>query len=202
MSKFKEIENEINKIVKKCGYDTDVVLSISNRPDLGEFQINDAMKLAKIYHKNPIEIANTIKDELDKSGMFKDINIAGAGFINLTLGDNVLVDFVNDIKADVSKNIDKVEEKTIFLDYGGANVTKALHVGHLRPANIGEGLKRLAKIVGNKTISDVHLGDSGLQAGIVMYEMKERYPDLPCFKEGYKYTLCVLLVIRVPPSKI
>ena len=115
MSKFKEIENEINKIVKKCGYDTDVVLSISNRPDLGEFQINDAMKLAKIYHKNPIEIANTIKDELDKSGMFKDINIAGAGFINLTLGDNVLVDFVNDIKADVSKNIDKVEEKTIFL---------------------------------------------------------------------------------------
>ncbi len=185
MSKFKEIEKEINKIVKECGYDTDVVLSISNRPDLGEFQINDAMKLAKIYHKNPIEIANTIKDKLDKSGMFKDINIAGAGFINLTLADNVFVDFINDIKDDIDKNIDKMEPKTIFLDYGGANVAKALHVGHLRPANIGEGLKRLAKLVGNKTISDVHLGDSGLQAGIVMLEIKERFPNLPCFKKGY-----------------
>ena len=78
-----------------------------------------------------------------------------------------------------------MEPKTIFLDYGGANVAKALHVGHLRPANIGEGLKRIAKTLGNKTISDVHLGDSGLQAGIVMLEMKNRYPDLPCFQEGY-----------------
>ncbi|MBR4671708.1 MAG: arginine--tRNA ligase [Bacilli bacterium] len=185
MSKFLSLGKQINEAVKRCGFDDEVTLSISNRPDLGEFQINDAMRFAKIYHKNPVEIANTIKEELDKTGLFKEVSIAGAGFINLTLSDNVLVDFVNEIKDDVNSNIDKMEAKTIFLDYGGANVAKALHVGHLRPANIGEGLKRLAKTLGHKTISDVHLGDSGLQAGIVMLEMKSRFPDLPCFKEGY-----------------
>ena len=185
MSKFLSLGKQINEAVKRCGFDDEVTLSISNRPDLGEFQINDAMKFAKIYHKNPVEIANTIKEELDKTGLFKEVSIAGAGFINLTLSDSVLVDFVNEIKDDVDSNIDKMEPKTIFLDYGGANVAKALHVGHLRPANIGEGLKRLAKTLGHKTISDVHLGDSGLQAGIVMLEMKSRFPDLPCFKEGY-----------------
>ena len=185
MSKFLSLGKQINEAVKRCGFDDEVTLSISNRPDLGEFQINDAMRFAKIYHKNPVEIANTIKEELDKTGLFKEVSIAGAGFINLTLSDNVLVDFVNEIKDDVNSNIDKMEAKTIFLDYGGANVAKALHVGHLRPANIGEGLKRLAKTLGHKTISDVHLGDSGLQAGIVMLEMKSRFPDLPCFKQGY-----------------
>lgn len=185
MSKIKSLEQKINEVVKSCGYDTDVVLSMSNRPDLGEFQINDAMRLAKLYHKNPMEIANDIKVGLEQTNYFKDINIAGAGFINLSLSDDFLIDFVNEVKDDLDKNIDKMEPKTIFLDYGGANVAKALHVGHLRPANIGEGLKRIAKTLGNKTISDVHLGDSGLQAGIVMLEMKNRYPDLPCFQEGY-----------------
>ena len=185
MSKIKSLEQKINEVVKSCGYDTDVVLSMSNRPDLGEFQINDAMRLAKLYHKNPMEIANDIKAGLEQTNYFKDINIAGAGFINLSLSDDFLIDFVNEVKDDLDKNIDKMEPKTIFLDYGGANVAKALHVGHLRPANIGEGLKRIAKTLGNKTISDVHLGDSGLQAGIVMLEMKNRYPDLPCFQEGY-----------------
>jgi arginyl-tRNA synthetase len=185
MSTFKKLEKTINEIVKGKGYDCDVILSLSNRPDLGEFQINDAMKLAKIYHKNPIEIANDIKKELDKCDLFTNVNIAGAGFINISLSDKALVEFLNDIKDDVDKNIDKMNPKTIFLDYGGANVAKALHVGHLRPANIGEGLKRLAKTVGHKTISDVHLGDSGLQAGIVMLEIKNRFPDLPCFKDDY-----------------
>ena len=185
MSKIKYLEQKINEVIKSCGYDTDVVLSMSNRPDLGEFQINDAMRLAKLYHKNPIDIANDIKTGLEQTNYFKDINIAGAGFINLSLSDEFLLEFVNDIKDDIEKNIDKMEPKTIFLDYGGANVAKALHVGHLRPANIGEGLKRIAKILGHNTISDVHLGDSGLQAGIVMLEMKSRFPDLPCFQEGY-----------------
>ena len=186
MSKIKSLEAKVTEIVKSCGYDTDVVLSLSNRPDLGEFQINDAMKLAKQYHKNPIEIANDIKSALEQTGLFKDINIAGAGFINLSLSDKVLVDFVNEIKDDVTNNVDKTEPKTIVLDYGGANVAKALHVGHLRSANIGEALKRLAKLLGNKTISDAHLGDSGLQAGLVVLEMRNRYPDLICFKDDYK----------------
>ena len=185
MTAFKKLEESINELVKKIGYDTSITLSLSNRPDLGEFQINDAMKLAKIYHKNPVEIANDIKNELDKDDRFVNVNIAGAGFINISLSDKALIDFINDIKDDVDKNVEKMESKTIFLDYGGANVAKALHVGHLRSADIGEALNRLAKTLGNKTISDVHLGDSGLQAGLVILGMKERYPDLICFKDDY-----------------
>lgn len=185
MSTFKNLEKEINEIVKNKGYDTDVTLSLSNRPDLGEFQVNDAMKLAKIYHKSPLEIANNIKDELDLNDNFTNVNIAGAGFINISLSDKALINFINEIKDDQNSNIDKMEPKTILLDYGGANVAKALHVGHLRSADIGEALNRLAKLLGNKTISDVHLGDSGLQAGLVILGMKERYPDLICFKEDY-----------------
>ena len=142
-------------------------------------------KLAKQYHKSPIEIANDIKVKLDQTDLFKDVNIAGAGFINLSLSDKFLLDFVNDIKDDIENNIDKMESKTIFLDYGGANVAKALHVGHLRSPNIGEALNRLAQKLGHKTISDVHLGDSGLQAGLVDLQMRILYPELPCFKEDY-----------------
>ena len=185
MSAFKKIENVIKEIFNKKGYDTDIVLSVSNRPDLGEFQVNDAMKLAKIYHKSPVVIANEIKEELDKDDRFVNVNIAGAGFINVSLSDKALVEFIEEIKDDVTNNVDKMESKTILLDYGGANVAKALHVGHLRSANIGEALNRLAKALGNKTISDVHLGDSGLQAGLVVLQIKVLYPDLPCFKDNY-----------------
>lgn len=185
MSVFKRIEEEINNIVKTIGYDTDITLSISNRPDLGEFQINDAMKLAKLYHKNPVEIANEIKKELDKNDKFVNVNIAGAGFINISLSDKLFASFINEIKDDVNANIDKMNPKTILLDYGGANVAKALHVGHLRSADIGETLNRLAKTLGNKTISDVHFGDSGLQAGLIVLEVQERFPELVCFKEDY-----------------
>ena len=181
---LKALEDNISKIVKDLGYE-EITLSVSNRPDLGEYQINDAMRFAKLYHKNPNVIANEIVEELKKTDYFSDINVAGAGFINLTLSDKFVIEFLNNINSDIKNNIDTKESKKIVLDYGGANVAKALHVGHLRSANIGEGLKRLAKLVGYETISDVHLGDSGLQAGIVMLEMKTRYPDLPCFKEDY-----------------
>ena len=183
-SMLKVLEEEISTIVKGIGYD-DITLSISNRPDLGEYQINDAMKFAKLFHKNPNVIANEIVEALKGTDYFSDINVAGAGFINLTISDNFLIKFLNNINNNINNNIDTKEAKKIVLDYGGANVAKALHVGHLRSANIGEGIKRLAKLVGYETISDVHLGDSGLQAGIVMLEMKSRYPDLPCFKEDY-----------------
>ena len=186
MSYFKKLEKEISNIFKSKGYDTDITLSLSNRRDLGEFQINDAMRLAKLFHKNPQEIANAVKEGLEKNDNFTNVNIAGAGFINISLSDKALSEFINEIKDDLNNNIDKEEEKTILLDYGGANVAKALHVGHLRSANIGEALNRLAKTLGNKTISDVHLGDSGLQAGLIVLEMKNRYNDLPCFKDGYK----------------
>lgn len=185
MSKFKELEQKLTGIVKSEGYDIDVTLCQSNRPDLGEYQVNDAMKLAKEYHKSPVVIANDILEKMAKDDSFTNLNIAGAGFINISLSEKFLIDYINEIKGDVKKNVDKQPKKKIVIDYGGANVAKALHVGHLRSANIGEALKRLANLVGHETISDVHLGDSGLQAGIVVQEMKERYPDLICFKEDY-----------------
>ncbi len=185
MSYFKEIENEINKAFKNKGYDTDITLSLSNRRDLGEFQVNDAMRLAKMFHKSPIEIANEVKTELELNDNFTNVNIAGAGFINLSLTEKALKSFINKISSDINNNIDKEQPKTILLDYGGANVAKALHVGHLRSANIGEALNRLLKTLGIKTISDVHLGDSGLQAGLVVLEIKERFSDLICFKDDY-----------------
>ena len=184
MSKYKELGEKINKIVKEAGFDEKATFTISNRPDLGEYQINDAMRFAKIFHKSPVDIANTIVDKMKEDDTFTNINIAGAGFINFSLSDKFLASFMNEMNTP-EDNVDKLDRSLIFLDYGGANVAKALHVGHLRPANIGEGLKRLAKLCGKDVISDVHLGDSGLQAGIVMLEMKERFPDLPCFKEGY-----------------
>lgn len=185
MSKFKELEEKLTSIVKDAGYDVEVALCQSNRPDLGEYQVNDAMKLAKEYHKSPVVIANEILEKMKEHDSFTNLNIAGAGFINISLSDKFLIDYINEIKNDITKNVDKQQSKKIMIDYGGANVAKALHVGHLRSPNIGEALKRLANLLGHETIGDVHLGDSGLQAGIVVQEMKERFPDLPCFKEDY-----------------
>ncbi|MBO5376158.1 MAG: arginine--tRNA ligase [Bacilli bacterium] len=185
MSKFKELEEKLTSIVKDAGYDVEVALCQSNRPDLGEYQVNDAMKLAKEYHKSPVVIANEILEKMKEHDIFTNLNIAGAGFINISLSDKFLIDYINEIKNDITKNVDKQQSKKIMIDYGGANVAKALHVGHLRSPNIGEALKRLANLLGHETIGDVHLGDSGLQAGIVVQEMKERFPDLPCFKEDY-----------------
>ncbi len=185
MSKFKELEKIIQEIFNKKGYETKITLCKSNRKDLGDFQINDAMNLAKIYHKSPVIIANEIKEELDKCDYFTNVNIAGAGFINISLSNKILMEFVNEIKDNPKNNIDLKEKKKIIIDYGGANVAKSLHVGHMRSANIGEALKRLSKLVGNETISDVHLGDSGLQAGVVVMELEERYPELICFSKNY-----------------
>ena len=185
MSKFKELAEKIKVIVNEAGYETDIALCQSNRPDLGEYQLNDAMKLAKNYRKSPIVIANDILEKMREDNSFENLNIAGAGFINISLSDKFLIDYVNEIKFDINKNIDKQPKKKIIIDYGGANAAKALHVGHLRSANIGEALKRLANLVGHETIGDVHLGDSGLQAGVVVQEMKERYPNLICFDDNY-----------------
>ena len=186
MSAFKEIEQELVKVYKECGYDIDdVQLVPSNRLDLGQYQLNDAMKLAKVYHKNPRDIANDIVEKLQRDDKFINVNIAGAGFINISLSDKYLVDFVKKVCSDLDYNIDLEQRKKIIIDYGGANCAKELHVGHLRSANIGEGIKRLAKVLGHEVIGDTHLGDSGFNAGATVMEMEDRYPDLICFKEGY-----------------
>lgn len=186
MSIIKELNKDIKDIVKKAGYQVEnLTLQPSGRRDLGQYQINDAMTLAKQYKKAPRMIAEDIVKELEKDDRFTNLNIAGPGFINITLTDQYLAKLLTRIYKDKSLNIDKREKKTIILDYGGANVAKALHVGHLRSANIGEALKRLATLLGYKVIGDAHLGDYGRPLGLVVLEIKKRYPDLPYFDESY-----------------
>ena len=186
MSFIKTLENDLKILIDEIGYEIDkVTLSISNRPDLGEYQINDAMRLAKKYSKNPREIAEEIVSKLNSDSRFENINIAGAGFINVSLSNGFLIECMNKMINDLDVNIDKPDKKKIIIDYGGANVAKMLHVGHLRSANIGEALKRLARLLGQDIIGDVHLGDSGLQSGIVCLEVKHRYPELICFNKEY-----------------
>lgn len=182
MKKFyKILENDIKVSLSKCGYDVDeVVVNVSNRPDLGEYQYNGVMGLAKVYHKNPVVIANELVEVLKTSPLYKDVNVAGPGFINMTISDDALIDFVNNNDYKYEKN-----NKLIFLDYGGANVAKSLHVGHLRSANIGEALNRLCKYLGYNTISDTHLGDWGRPLGLVILELSKRHPDWVYFDESY-----------------
>lgn len=187
MSVIKKIEEDISKMIREVGYEIDYFkLAVSNRPDLGEYQINDCMNLAKKYHKNPIEIATEIKEKLEEDERFTNLNIAGPGFINISLSDKVLIDSMNAIYEDINHNIDQVNPKKIMLDYGGANVAKSLHVGHLRSANIGEALKRLLKVLGCDAISDAHLGDYGRPLGLVLLEIKKRYPGLAYFDFSYE----------------
>ena len=187
MNSFIEKEEKfIKEIIKECGYDTEeVVLNVSSRPEFGDYQYNGVMALAKTYSKNPREIATEIVDKIKVMNRYKDINIAGPGFINITFSDEQLIKHINELNENININYHNENPKTIFLDYGGANVAKALHVGHLRSANIGEALKRLANALGNKTMADAHLGDWGRPIGLVMLEIKKRNPELPYFDENF-----------------
>lgn len=186
MSIIKKVEEIIKQAINKAGYEVDkVVLEISGRPDLGEYQINNAFNLGKQNHCNPREVAEKIVAELEKEEIFTNINIAGAGFINISFTDNYYIEVMNEMLKSIENNIDKHNKKKIFMDYGGANIAKTLHVGHLRSADIGEALKRLALTLGYEVVSDVHFGDIGRQSGMVIYEMMERFPDLVYFKEDY-----------------
>lgn len=184
MSLLKTIEEDLTKKMNEASIPIEkVTLLESKRKDLGDYQLNDAMSLAKILHKSPMLIAEDMKKILEESNYFSKVEIAAVGFLNVTLKDELLVDFVNDYYNSDSKDVDKLVNKKIFLDYGGANIAKTLHVGHLRSANIGEALKRLAKRLGQEVICDVHFGDIGRQSGMVIYELRNRYPNLNYFKE-------------------
>ncbi len=186
MSILKELENDLEKIIIKAGYqDSSFSLLPSNRKDLGDFQLNSAMSLAKIYHKNPMLIAEDIKNELVKDDRFIKVNVATPGFINFTLSEAFLLESLNKLRENPLINIDKKAPKKIIIDYGGANVSKALHVGHLRSANLGEALKRLAKLIGYEVLGDAHLGDYGRPLGLVLLEIKKRYPNLAYFDPTY-----------------
>lgn len=186
MSFIKKKEMDILKLLNGLSYDIESVKLVpSGRPEFGMYQFNDCMMLAKKYGKNPRDIANEIVEVLKQDSDLTNINIQGPGFINLSFSNESLIKYMNDMLNDVKCGINNYDSKKIVLDYGGANVAKVLHVGHLRSANIGEALNRLLKLVGMETISDVHLGDYGRQMGMIILEIRNRYPDLPCFRDDY-----------------
>ncbi len=185
MSLIKETEKYLKEVVNSLGYDVrEVELVSSNRKELGDFQLNIAFSLAKENHENPRVVAEKIVKVLDNR--FVNVNIAGAGFINLTFSEEVILKYLNEVFKNFDVLVDKEQEKTIIVDYGGANAAKALHVGHMRSANIGEAIKRLLKLLGIKAIGDVHLGDLGRQAGMLISEYKRMYPDSVYFDPHYE----------------
>ena len=171
-----------------CGYDMGYAkITLSNRPDLCEYQCNGAMAAAKAYKKKPIDIANEVTEEVKDCSMFSEVNAVMPGFINIKLSPEFLADYLNGMASDEKLGYELgTDPETIILDYGGANVAKPLHVGHLRAAVIGESLKRLCRFMGHEAIGDVHLGDWGLQMGLIIEELRERQPGLVYFDESYE----------------
>lgn len=174
MNIFKELEKEFGKIFKELGYPSeDINITFSDRPELCDFQCNSAFSLAKKEKKAPLMIANTIAEK------FKDdnfvISVANPGFINITLKEKILSKVLKILFEDERVGIEKIKSKKIILDYGGPNVAKPLHVGHLRSAIIGEALKNLAIFMGDEVIGDIHLGDWGLQMGLTIANIIEKY---------------------------
>lgn len=188
MKKILEIvTEELSKAFEACGYEkTYGKAGISNRPDLCEYQCNGAMAGAKAYKKAPIMIANEVVEKLQKNPFFDEVVAVMPGFINMKISGEFLAGYMNDMAADEKLGCQMEETpKTIIIDFGGANAAKPLHVGHLRSAVIGESVKRTARYFGNNVIGDVHLGDWGLQMGLIIEELHERKPELVYFDESY-----------------
>ena len=181
------ISEEMRKAFAEAGYDEELgKVSLSNRPDLCEYQCNGAMAGAKKYHKAPIMIAGEVAEKLEDSAVFSEVNAVAPGFLNLKVSDVFLCDYLKGMEAADKFGLETPEEeKTVIVDYGGPNVAKPLHVGHLRSAVIGESVKRIARYAGYKVIGDIHLGDWGLQMGLIITELQERKPELPYFDESF-----------------
>ena len=185
MNLIKETEKYLLEVINNLGYKLDKVNLIpSGRREFGQFQINEAFTLAKENHENPRKVAEKIISKLDNR--FINVNIAGPGFINVSFNNEIIKNYLNNGIDEFNYFVDKEEPKTIIVDYGGANAAKALHVGHMRSANIGESIKRLLKILGHKVIGDVHLGDLGRQSGMLISEYKKMEPNSPFFDKDYK----------------
>lgn len=180
------ISEEMKKAFEEAGYDKELGrVSVSNRPDLCEYQCNGAMAGAKKYGQKPIDIANAVASCLSNSKVFAKVEAVMPGFLNLNLSSDFLVDYVSKLNSDNKFGLDVATPKNIIVDYGGPNVAKPLHVGHLRSAVIGEAVKRICKYMGNDAIGDIHLGDWGLQMGLVINEIQVRQPELVYFDENY-----------------
>ncbi len=188
MKKFLEqITEEMADAFEAAGYDRALAkVGVSNRPDLCEYQCNGAMAGAKKYGKKPIDIANEVAGKLAGSKAFSKAEAVMPGFLNLDIRDEYLAAYVNEMLSSERFGVEAPENPLkIVIDYGGPNVAKPLHVGHLRPAIIGESIKRIARFAGHEVIGDVHLGDWGTQMGLIITELKERRPELPYFDESF-----------------
>lgn len=182
------IKEEVTTAFVASGYDAGYgSVSLSNRPDLCEYQCNGALAAAKKYKKAPMEIAEAVAEKLSEKEIFSGVQACPPGFLNITLSEQFLADYTNDMAEDACLGMETVKEpKTIMIDYGGPNVAKPLHVGHLRSAIIGESIKRIGRFMGHTVIGDVHLGDWGLQMGLIITELRQRKPDLVYFDASYQ----------------
>lgn len=189
MKKFLDLlSEEMGKAFEAAGYDGALGrVTVSNRPDLCEYQCNGAMAGAKLYHKAPVVIAGEVAENLKDSGVFQEAEAVAPGFLNLKLSGEYLLKVIREMAAAPKFGLEKLEKtKKIVIDYGGANVAKPLHVGHLRSAVIGESIKRISRYVGHEVIGDAHLGDWGLQMGLVIEGIREKQPDLVYFDENFE----------------
>lgn len=196
MERSENIVNTLSELITKemeqaftaAGYDAKFAkVTVSNRPDLCEYQCNGAMAAAKTYKKAPIMIANDIVANLQDSECFAQVDAVNPGFINLKLKSSFVTAFLNEMAGDDTLGVEKeANPKTILIDYGGPNVAKPLHVGHLRSAIIGESVKRIMRFKGNDVTGDIHLGDWGYQMGLIITELEKRQPDLPYFDENFE----------------
>lgn len=181
------ISEEMQTAFVAAGYDAKLgKVTISNRPDLCEYQCNGAMAGAKQYKKAPLVIASQVADKLKESKVFSSVEAVAPGFLNLRVNPTFLKDYLQGMRSSEKYGLEEAKSpQTIIIDYGGPNVAKPLHVGHLRSAIIGESVKRICRYMGHKVIGDIHLGDWGLQMGLIITELQERQPDLIYFDEGY-----------------
>ena len=181
------ISQELKDAFVHLGYDKKYgEVTLSNRPDLCQYQCNGALAAAKEYRKAPFMIADEVVAQLAGSKTFKEITMVRPGFINITVSEEFLAEYVDSMRTKESFGIEKDENpKKIIIDYGGPNVAKPLHVGHLRSAVIGESIKRIGRFMGHEVIGDVHLGDWGLQMGLIIEELKKRKPELVYFDDSY-----------------
>lgn len=184
------ISQQVSKAFEAAGFAPELGrVSVSARPDLCEYQCNGCMKAAKEYHKAPIQIAEAVVAQLKENPAFSTAEAVKPGFINLRLAPEYVRDYLMQMSGAEKFGLQGEQEpKTVVIDYGGANVAKPLHVGHIRPAIIGEAVKRIERYMGNRVIGDVHLGDWGLQMGLIIEGIRERQPELPYFDPDFQGT--------------
>ena len=182
------IREELEQAFEAAGYEKDLAkVTLSNRPDLCEYQCNGAMAGAKKYHKAPIMIAEEVVGNISGNGCIREIEAVKPGFINMKTNPAFIAEYLNQMAGEEKLGVEaEVQPKTIMVDYGGPNVAKPLHVGHLRSAIIGESVKRITRFKGNEVIGDIHLGDWGYQMGLIITELKKRQPELPYFDDSFE----------------